>query len=70
MVPAKIHLFVITLFSAVIVPFSSFFMAGLKRAFKIVDLEGTTIDRTHGIILMGLFLVLYVNLIVHKEINV
>mmetsp|Transcript_90899 Transcript_90899/g.125354 ORF Transcript_90899/g.125354 Transcript_90899/m.125354 type:complete len:239 (+) Transcript_90899:468-1184(+) len=69
-IPAKIHLFVIALFGSVIVPFSSFFMAGLKRAFKVVDLEGSTIDRTHGVILMGLFLILYVNLIVFKQENV
>lgn len=68
--PAKIHLFIIALFGSVIVPFSSFFMAGLKRAFKVVDLDGSTIDRTHGVIIMGLFMILYVNLIVFKQVNV
>ena len=69
-----VHLFIVTLFIAFIAPFAGFFVAGLKRALRADRLgvtlhKGGVIDRTDCILVTGLFLMVYVNVIVNSENN-
>ena len=68
----QIHLFIITLFIAFIAPFAGFFIAGLKRALRAQHLgafnhRGGVIDRTECIIVTGIFLMIYVNVLVYSN---
>ena len=68
----QIHLFIITLFIAFIAPFAGFFIAGLKRALRarhlgVFNHRGGVIDRTECIIVTGIFLMIYVNVLVYSN---
>ena len=69
-----VHLFIITLFIAFIAPFAGFFVAGLKRALRADRLgvtlhKGGVIDRIDCILVTGLFLMVYMNVISNSENN-
>jgi len=69
---AQIHIFVITLFIAFISPFGGFLYSGLKRALRASQLgrtffKGGVIDRFDCLIVTGIFLLIYVNLLVYKN---
>ena len=66
----QIHLFIITLFIALIAPFGGFFVAGLKRALRANQLgltlhKGGVIDRIDCILCTGFFLCIYINVLVY-----
>lgn len=70
--PVEVHLFIMTLFIAFIAPFGGFFVAGLKRALRTEQLgvtlhKGGVIDRVDCILVTGLFLMIYVNVLVNSQ---
>lgn len=72
--PAYLHLFVITFFIAFVAPFGSFFVTGLKRAYRHETLghtmyRGGVSDRLDCLLITGLFFMLYINSIIYQPIN-
>lgn len=65
----QIYLFVLTLFAAFITPFGGFAVAGLKRALRSREktVHGKVIDRLDCILIMGFFLLIFINKIVYSE---
>lgn len=68
----QLHLFVITVFVAFVSPFGGFFFAGLKRAMRQSQLsisifKGGVIDRLDCIIITGVFLLIYLTMLVIKN---
>ena len=69
-----VHLFILTLFIALIAPFAGFFVAGLKRALRSDRLgvtlhKGGVIDRIDCILVTGFFLMVYMNVIMNSSNN-
>lgn len=65
------HLFVITIFCAMIAPFGGYFAFGLKRALRAQSLgqkayKEEVIDKIDCLIVTGFFLIIYMNAIVYQ----
>lgn len=68
----QMHLFMITLFVAVVAPFGAIFFTALKHALKAEQLgkilsNSGVIDRVDCLIITGLFMFIYIQLIVYKQ---
>ena len=70
--PADMHLLAITIIAAFFASFARVFADGIKKALRVNSLgctlySGGVIDHFSGVMIVGIFMVIYVNQVIYKQ---